>query len=220
MLPSATQTLRSSPRRLARLIGLWRKRTRKPSSSSASSGISAGLDAISDARGWNSRRSPLPRSPARAQATLGDRVDWADLLADIAAEDLIADQRAQLDGIAATQLDGEIRDAAPVVQDIRRDERAGRAGVQADLTLPQFAPSGGSGSRSRLVTISDRKTHDPQPFVRMQVFLPYQPRPDRCATARSTILPVSTKTMLFSQPWRGQRAYLLRQRVQSRRMTS
>ena len=46
-LPSATQTLRSSPRRLARLMGLWRKRSRNCASSSSSSGISAGLEPTS-----------------------------------------------------------------------------------------------------------------------------------------------------------------------------
>src|SRR5579885_1427331 len=60
--------------------------------------------------------------------------------------------------------------------------------------LPQVDFNGSSGSSARLVTISDRKTHDPQPCVKIFVFLPYQPSPARSATARSTIRPVSTKS--------------------------
>src|SRR6266567_276731 len=79
---------------------------------------------------------------------------------------------------------------------------AGRAAVgqacRQISQLPQLAFKGVSerffkpSTKGRLVTISARKTHDPHPFVKIVVFLPYQPNPARCATARSTIRPVST----------------------------
>src|SRR5881392_457151 len=81
---------------------------------------------------------------------------------------------------------------------------AGRADVgqacRQISQLPQFAFKGVSyrfvapSVRGRLVTISARKTQDPQPFVMIVVFLPYQPNPALCATVRSTIRPVSTNS--------------------------
>src|SRR5260370_41099743 len=73
--------------------------------------------------------------------------------------------------------------------------------------LPQFALVGVSAAKGRLVTISARKTQDPQPLVRMVVFFPDQPNPARCATARSTIPPGSTKNRCSSCPVGSPRAY-------------
>ena len=61
MLPSATQTLRSSPRRFARLIGLWRKRSRKPSSSSVEQRDQRGTGA--DGGPWLEHRGARPCTP-------------------------------------------------------------------------------------------------------------------------------------------------------------
>src|SRR3972149_3394345 len=56
----------------------------------------------------------------------------AHVLADVAAEDVSAHTRTELirDGIA--QLDGQIAQAAPRVHDIRLDECARRAGLEAE----------------------------------------------------------------------------------------
>src|SRR5947199_9423388 len=92
---------------------------------------------------------------------------------------------------------------------------AGRADVgqacRQISQLPQVAFKGVSlgfvvpSVKGRLVTISARKTQDPQPFVKIVVFLPYQPNPALCATARSTIRPVSTdsRVSIVSTSWRA-----------------
>jgi len=58
-------------------------------------------------------------------------------------------------------------------------KRLGWTGVQADLTIAATALRGVSGSKGMLVTISARKIHEPHAFVRILVFLPYQPSPAR-----------------------------------------
>jgi hypothetical protein len=73
----------------------------------------------------------IREAAAGAQAALGDVVDGADLLADVAAEDVVADQRTQLQRDGAAVLDGEVRDAAAAIEHIRGDEGAGGAGVEA-----------------------------------------------------------------------------------------
>src|SRR5205807_10504558 len=73
--------------------------------------------------------------------------------------------------------------------------------------LPQFVLIGVSYVRGRFVTISARKTQEPQPFVRTLVFLPYQPNPARWATARSTMRPVSTNKRVSMSSLISLRAY-------------
>ncbi len=63
-----------------------------------------------------SHRDKAGRFDAQAQALLRYFIDRAYFLADIAAEDQVAHQRAQLQRDAAAQLDGQKRDTAPVVQ--------------------------------------------------------------------------------------------------------
>ena len=78
LLPSATATLRSRPRRLVRLTALLPKRRRKPSSSSASNSGEIGGQIFVDSR--RAGRVVVPRT---------------DLLADVAAEDPVAELRPQ-----------------------------------------------------------------------------------------------------------------------------
>src|SRR5690606_7963567 len=57
-------------------------------------------------------------------------------LAVVAAVDPVADRRAQRFGNRTLVLDGEVRDAAPRVQPVGRDDRAGGAGVDAAGAAP------------------------------------------------------------------------------------
>src|SRR5437870_110088 len=59
---------------------------------------------------------------------------------------------------------------------------------------PHDLRSGWSSGSASVVTISPSITHDPAAGVRISAFLPYQPRPARAATARSTTRPASTTT--------------------------
>ena len=156
----------------------------------------------SGARGWNSNRSPLtPKRSARAQRARPPSFTGQTCWQMSQPKMCVADQRAQLERDAAAQLDGEVRDAAAVIQHVGRDERVGRAGVQADLTLATVRAE--RRVRRQVEAGDDLRQKDPRSpalWSECTVFLPYQPRPDRCATARSTIRPVSTKTMLFSCP--------------------
>ena len=58
-------------------------------------------------------------------------IPGADILADVAAEDLAADGRAEFFGDGAALLDGEVGDAAGGVHLARGDEGVGGAGVDA-----------------------------------------------------------------------------------------
>src|SRR3989337_2007535 len=71
-----------------------------------------------------------PRLKARHLASPGFPVVGADILADVAAEDVPAQGGAELfrDGVA--ELDGQIAQAAPRVHDIRFDERARGTGFE------------------------------------------------------------------------------------------
>src|SRR5215469_98001 len=74
------------------------------------------------------------------QTLLHHLVDRANLLADIAAKDEVAHQRAQFNWNATAQFDGEIRDTARVIQHIRSRKRLCWTGVQADFTAPAIRP--------------------------------------------------------------------------------
>ena len=60
-------------------------------------------------------------------AAPGELVPGADELAVVAAIDAVAHQRAQLLGNGTRVLDGQVRDAAPCVQPVRRDDGLGGA---------------------------------------------------------------------------------------------
>ena len=117
-LPSATHTLRRKPSRPARRIGL-------PANS-------AGTPASSSSR---KRSSVQPSSVARVEPRLARRrreaVPRAHLLADVAAEDPVADSPAAARAGSRRELDREVRDAEPRVDLVGRDDRAGRARVEA-----------------------------------------------------------------------------------------
>src|SRR5712691_6618899 len=67
----------------------------------------------------------------------GDRkfVPWTDREAIVAAIDAIADQRTQFAWDLPFVLDGEVGDAAPRIETIRRGKRCRRADIQASATL-------------------------------------------------------------------------------------
>ena len=62
---------------------------------------------------------------------MGFSIPRADVLADVAAEDLAADGGAEICGNASLLFDGEVRDAAGGIHLMRGDERVGGAGVDA-----------------------------------------------------------------------------------------
>ena len=81
-------------------------------------------------------------------------------------------------GIDAAQLDREIRDAAPRVELIRRDDRLRRADVETSAAraavLGRRARSTGSG---KSVNSSPSRNHEPASRSSRFVCLPIQPRP-------------------------------------------
>src|SRR6266700_3353379 len=160
-MPSATHTLRSSPRRFVRRMGLERKRSRNCSSVSESSGISSGLLPIPALGRNSSRRRTWSSCPALPASFLKPRRFSANLLADVAAKDEVAHQWAQFNRNAAAQFDGEVRDTARVIQYIRGRKRLCWTGVQADFTAPAIRPGrriGGQGEIS-----NDLRQEDPGP---------------------------------------------------------
>ena len=176
--PCATATLRSSPRRLARFSGLARKRRRKASASSAASSARSGASA------------PSRGSKAGAAALAALAVPRADVLADVAAEDVAAHAGALLLRDRALQLDRQVADAARRVEDVgraaarRSDRRRGRR-----CSCRTCRAAARRAGRSRSVTISPRKNQEPCSGWSRQVFLPQAPRPAAAAKARSTIGP-------------------------------
>src|SRR5579875_3200316 len=64
----------------------------------------------------------------------GAAVGRADLLADVASEDPVTHQWAQLARDDAAMFDREVRDAAVAVDDVGSDYSAGRAGAQTEVT--------------------------------------------------------------------------------------
>jgi hypothetical protein len=74
------------------------------------------------------------------RAWLGAVIVRTDGLADVAAENVIANEGAEFPRDVRAALDGEIRDAATRVQPIRTHEGSGRARVETGLTGP--APLG------------------------------------------------------------------------------
>src|SRR3990172_3282958 len=81
----------------------------------------------------NKRRrvESVARCEIRLARRLREPVPRADKLAVVAAEDAIADERAQLLGDRPAQLNGEVGNAAARVEIVRRDDRAGRTDIHA-----------------------------------------------------------------------------------------
>ncbi len=62
-------------------------------------------------------------------------IPWTNILADVAAENVAPHRFAQFRGDFAAQLDGEVRDATPRIQQVRLDDRAGRTSVNAQAAI-------------------------------------------------------------------------------------
>ena len=77
---------------------------------------------------------PWPESFLRTRSRLF--IVGTDILANVTAEDMIADQGAHIPGNAPLELDGQIRDTPSAVQEIGPDQRPGRTCLDA-----QVAPS-------------------------------------------------------------------------------
>ena len=120
--PSATQALRTMPRHFARLTALLRNTALNSSCESEAS------------------HSSLRSEQAFARLECGERRDWrfaiprADVLADVAADDGVADVRAKFFRNFAAKLDGEIRDAAARVENVGLREGLRGASVEAART--------------------------------------------------------------------------------------
>ena len=155
-LPRATAALRASPRRFARVIALAPNRARHSWSLEGEQLGGVGIHAIG----------------AAAQRRLGDvarepHVPRADVLADVAAVEELADRRAELERDLALQLDREVGDAARRVERARRGEGAcvGHASRQRVQVPQRSASNGASGSRSASVNRAPMKKNEPRPGI-------------------------------------------------------
>ena len=115
VLPSTIAALRSRPRRLVRKIAVPRKRWRNTSSDRPS--ISIGIERLQVRVVWKSRRPRL-------------RVPRADILANVATEQPVADAGPQFLRDRRTQFDGEVANAAASVEPAWTCKSLRRAGVQ------------------------------------------------------------------------------------------
>ena len=75
------------------------------------------------------------RSKFRRRADRRTMVPRANILANVAAENIAADWRAKFFGNRAAQLDREIRDAQPRIEHVRLDKRARGARVQTQPAI-------------------------------------------------------------------------------------
>src|SRR5512135_1368580 len=75
----------------------------------------------------------MPHGKIRLDGLVGETVPRTDQLAVVAAIDAVADERAQLDGDAALEFDGEVGDATPRVELIRCSDGLGWADVDAGM---------------------------------------------------------------------------------------
>ena len=91
------------------------------------------------------------RGEIRLGRRLREAVPRAHELAVVAAIDAVADQRAQLLGDAPCELDGEVGDAAPRVELVGRDDRAGGADVDAARAGAAMSVAGGVAGSGRSV---------------------------------------------------------------------
>lgn len=114
------------------------------------------------------------------------------ILADIATEDLPPHVRAELLRNRAAQLDGQVRDTSRRIHLIGSREGFGGASIETARAGTAAIRGGRSGVNCREVSITPRKSHDPNCSFRTQVFLPIQPMPAYLAKMRSMTGPVST----------------------------
>src|SRR5437867_4377258 len=93
-------------------------------------------------------------------------VPRADVLADVAAEDLAAETGALPVGDGALQLDGQVADAARGVEDVRGGQGAGRARVEARGAAPAHVGAGGVGKQ---LEVGDQLAEEePRAVLRVQ----------------------------------------------------
>ena len=90
----------------------------------------AGVGFSAPRKQFNQRRLVSPSSPSRFPVTCAE-IPRAGELAVVAAVGAVADQRPQVLGNGALQLDGEIGDAASRIHRVRRDNGLRRAAVEA-----------------------------------------------------------------------------------------
>ena len=131
----------------------------------------------------------------------GDRelVPRADGEAIVAAIDAVAHRGAKFARDRAFVLDGEIGDAAPRIEPVRRGEGRGRANVETGAAAAAIVRLGRrSAGRSSVVKIEPRNSHEPNWRDTKLVCLPCQPRPALAASGFSITAAVSTNT--FTSP--------------------
>jgi len=90
---------------------------------------------VVEPRQFGERRRALrvTRGKLQLAAGLGEFVPWTDRETIVAAVDAVAHQRTQFARDGALVLDGEIGDAAPRIEPVRRRESVGRADVEASV---------------------------------------------------------------------------------------
>jgi hypothetical protein len=127
--------------------------------------------------GRRARRSP-------AAVALGELVPGADQLAVVAAVDAVAHQRAQFQRDRAVVLDGQVGDAAPRIQPVRRHDGLVGQAMQA-LQLPQWALTARWRQGQVHVDLA-QKEHRAASRLSTRVCLPRQPWPLRAASSASS----------------------------------
>jgi len=88
------------------------------------------------------RVQPLPREEAGFGGNRGLRVVGADLLADVAAEDVDAHQRPEVARDGPLEFNGQVGDAATGIHDVGTHEGVGRTGLEAEGALATAVPDG------------------------------------------------------------------------------
>ncbi len=133
--------------RPVRATGVPANRSSNAASSSSSSSTRSGAGT-----------GPPALRPSRLRDGSGGQavVDRARLLAEVAPEHPGAHQRPQLDGHRAAVLDGEVRDAAPGVDDAR-GPRSRRSGTRAGRRRSCRSPSGTAGRAAAAVRRRSRR---------------------------------------------------------------
>ena len=110
---------RSRPRRFGRQSGVWRNRARNAASSSSNNFVSSiGL--------FSAQRLQTPLAAGFERV-----IPRANILADVAAEEPIANARAQIGGNRVAKLDRQIADAARGIEDVGLRKRIRGTGIEA-----------------------------------------------------------------------------------------
>ena len=142
-------------------------------------GIPSSLMAASSSRGGAKWRGAKAGSSGHGRAP----VPGADVLADVAAEDVRADSGAVLLGNRAAQLDGEVGDAAGVASSALRRGRSPRSDRRrCSACRCRSGRAAARPARSRATpAVRPGRTTSPAAWLIRQVFLPIQPSPARRA---------------------------------------